>query len=336
MKKYIAGMICLFLAASLLVSGCGGDKKADNKSNAPKVVTLKLGHVVDSKHVWHLASLRFADIVEKKTNGAVKVQVFDNGQIGNDRDATEGLQMGSIDMWLLPGTMGNFYPPIQLLDLPYIFENSNHLRKVLYGPIGEQIKTDMQKATGIVFFEFWERGPRKLTTNKPVNSIEDIKGLKIRTAEIPPWVAAWKAMGANPTPMAWGEVYTGLQQGTIDAQENPYSNILAGKIQEVQKYIAMTDHVYGYVIMSMGEKSYKKLTPEQQQIVRDAAKEVREWHNKTVNEQEGDLLKEIQAKGFTVTNPDKTEFIKRAKSIHPEFAKKFGQELYDKIVSAAK
>lgn len=332
MKKLVIGMLCVLLAASLAVAGCGGGQKAEKG----KAVTLKMGHVADAKNVWHLASLKFADLVDKKTNGTVKIKVFESSQLGNDRDATEGLQMGSIDLWLIPGTIGNFYPPIQLLDLPYLFESQQHIRKVMYGPIGEEMKQGILKATNIRVLEFWERGPRQLTSNKPVNSIDDIKGLKVRTAEIPPWVAAWKAMGANPTPMAFGEVYTGLQQGTIDAQENPYAIIVGAKLNEVQKYIAMTDHVFGYVMLSISGKTYDKLTPDQQKAIMEAAREATDWQNKTVAESEDKLLKELLGKGMTVTKPDKSEFIKRAKSIHGEFADKFGKDIYKKIVAAAK
>ncbi len=333
MKRVVIGMFCVLMAVSLVVAGCGGGEK---KADPAKPVVLKLGHVVDANHVWNRAAVKFAESVEKKTNGTVKIQVYNNSQLGNDRDLAEGMKMGSIHFSLIAGVMGNFYPPIQLLEMPYLFESQDHLRKVIYGPVGEEIKAGLKKSTGIMCLDFWERSPRQLTSSKPVNKIDDIKGLKIRVPEIPPMVAAWKAMGANPTPMAWGEVYTGLQQGTIDAQENPFANILSAKIEEVNKYVAITDHVYGYVMLLMDEKAYNKLTPDQQKAIMEAAKEVTQWQNKIVAEEEARDLKTLQSKGITITKPDKAEFIKRAKTTHGEFANKYGKELYEKIVNANK
>jgi len=280
--------------------------------------------------------LKFGELIESKTNGEIKVQVFSNSQLGNDRDLAEGLQLGSVDMALIAGVLGNFYEPIQLLELPYLFENQEHLKKVIYGPVGEEIKQNMQKKAGIVGLEFWERGPRELTTNKPINKVEDLQGLKIRVPEIPPMVAAWKAMGANPTPMAWGEVYTALQQKTIDAQENPFANIIGGKIHEVQTHMALTNHVYGYVMHVVSEKTWNKLTAEQQKAIREAAKETMEWQNAEVARQEADLLQQLKDSGMTVTEPDITEFKARAMTVHAEFAQKYGQDIYDKIINAAK
>ncbi len=336
MKKLLVGMVCALLAVSLVVAGCGGGGEKKAADAGKKTVILKFGHVLDEKHVWHRASEKFAELVDKKTNGSVKIRIYANNQLGNDRDLTEGMQMGSIDMALVAGVVGNFYPPIQLLELPYLFESQDHLRKVIYGPVGDELKQGMRKTAGLVCLQFWERSPRQLTTKKPVNTIDDIQGLKIRVPEIPPMVATWKAMGANPTPMAWGEVYTGLQQGTIDAQENPFSNILSAKIEEVNKCVALTDHVYGYVMMLVSDKTYNKLTPDQQKALQEAAKEVTEWQNKAVAEEEARDLKTLQDKGVTITKPDKTEFIKRAKTAHGEFADKLGKDLYNKIVNANK
>lgn len=339
MKKWSILGLCIILVLSLTLAGCGDSGKKAEAPAAPAAkqpISLKLGHVVDGTHTWNKAAEKFAQLVEQKTKGTVKVQVFHSSQLGNDRDLAEGMQMGSVDMALIAGVLGNFYEGIQLLELPYLFNNQEHLRKVIYGPVGDEIKQNLQKKAGIIGLEFWERGPRQLTTNKPINKIEDIQGLKIRVPEIPPMVAAWKAMGANPTPMAWGEVYTALQQRTIDAQENPFANILSSKIQEVQKNLAITNHVYGYVLHVISEKSNGKLTPDQQKAIREAAKETMVWQNKQVEQEEDSLFKQLQAAGMQVTRPDVSEFSKRAKTVHKEFADKYGKEMYDKIVNAGK
>jgi tripartite ATP-independent transporter DctP family solute receptor len=304
--------------------------------NSHAALTLKLGHVQTETDLWHVGSLKFAELVDAKTNGEIKVQVYPNSTIGNDRDMAEGLQMGSVDFSLIAGVLGNFEPSLQIMEMPYLFKNEEHLRKVIYGPVGETLLANLLKSSSIRGLSFWDRGPRHLTTNKPVNTLADIKGLKIRVPEIPPMVAAWKAMGANPTPMAWGEVYTALQQNVIDAQENPIPIIYSGKIYEVQKNLALTRHKYEYVIFVMSERTWSKLTPAQQKAVSEAAAEATQYENKLVFEKTGEILKELQANGMQVTEPDVTEWAKIAQTTHKEFAEKYGIDIYNQIIEAGK
>lgn len=303
---------------------------------AKKPIVMKLGHVQNESDLWQLGALKFAELVDVKTKGEVQIKVFPNSTIGNDRDMAEGMQIGSVDFALIAGVLGNFEPSIQIMELPYLFKDETHLRKVMYGPIGDQLLEKLLKSSDIRGLAFWERGPRQLTTNKPVNSLNDIKGLKIRVPEIPPIIAAWKAMGTNPTPMAWGEVYTGLQQNVIEAQENPIPFIHAGKIYEVQKYIAMTNHKYEYVLIAMSNKAWLKLNTEQQKAVKEAAAEATKYENKLVFEKSDNLLKDLQAKGMKVTKPDTTEWAKQARTVHKQFAEKYGIDLYNKIIEAGK
>jgi tripartite ATP-independent transporter DctP family solute receptor len=286
--------------------------------------------------LWQLGAIKFAELVDAKTKGEVQIKIFPNSTIGNDRDMAEGLQIGSVDFALIAGVLGNFEPTIQIMELPYLFKDEAHLRKVMYGPIGDDLLARLLKSSDIRGLAFWERGPRQLTTNKPVNSLADIKGLKIRTPEIPPIIAAWKAMGTNPTPMAWGEVYTGLQQNVIEAQENPIPYIHAGKIYEVQKYIAITNHKYEYVLIAMSNKAWLKLNPEQQKAVKEAAAEATKYENKLVGDKSDDLFKDLQARGMKVTRPDTTEWAKLARTVHAQFAEKYGIDLYNKIIDAGK
>lgn len=301
-----------------------------------KPIVMKLGHIQSESDLWQLGALKFAELVDAKTKGEVQIKVFPNSTIGNDRDMAEGLQIGSVDFALIAGVLGNFEPSIQIMELPFLFKNEAHLRKVMYGPIGDELLDKLLKSSDIRGLAFWERGPRHLTTNKPVNSLSDIKGLKIRVPEIPPIIAAWKAMGANPTPMAWGEVYTGLQQNVIEAQENPIPYIHAGKIYEVQKYIALTSHKYEYVLIAMSNKAWLKLNPAQQKAVKEAAAEATKYENKLVFEKSDDLFKDLQAKGMKVTKPDTTEWAKLARTVHKQFADKYGIDIYNRIIEAGK
>lgn len=325
MKK---AMLLLF-AGLLAALSCQADP-------VKKPIILKLGHIQSETDLWQRGAVHFAEAVEAKTRGEVKIRIYPNSTIGNDRDMAEGLQIGSVDFALIAGVLGNFEPSLQLMEMPYLFNDERHLRKVIYGPIGDQLLDRLLKSSNIRGLAFWERGPRHLTTNKPINSLADIRGLKIRVPEIPPMVAAWKAMGANPTPMAWGEVYTGLQQNVIEAQENPIPYLFAGKIYEVQKYLALTAHKYEYVILAMSNRTWERLSPDQQKALQEAAAEATLFENRLVQSKTGEIFKELQARGMRVTRPDTAEWARHAKTTHLQFAEKYGLDLYNKIIAAGK
>jgi tripartite ATP-independent transporter DctP family solute receptor len=297
-------------------------------------VVLKLGHVSasDPKDNWQAGALEFARIVEEKSKGDIKVQVFPSSQLGNDRDMAEGMRLGSVDLSLNAGVLSNFEPRLGLLEIPYIFRDAEHMRKVLNGPIGEELATALQKS-GIRVLGWWERGPRELTANKPVKTVADLKGMKVRVPEIPVSIDAWRSFGANPTPMAFGEVYSGLQQKVIDGQENPLAIINSAKLNEVQKYVIKTNHVYGYVALAMSEKSWQKLTPDQRRVVADAAKEATAFENSLVWTNESQLAKELQGKGMEFVETDLKSFADAAKPVHEKYAQKLGKDLYDRIVN---
>lgn len=330
MKKLRIALSVLLILAVLAPVFAAGSQEA----GAAKPVTLKLGHIQSDQDVWHKAAVFFAQKVEEKTGGTVKVEVYPNSTIGNDRDMAEGLQLGSVDFALIAGVLGNFEPSLQILELPYLIENEQHLRNVVYGPIGEELFARLLKSSNIRGLTYWERGPRHITSNFPINSIADVKGFKMRLPEIPAMLAYWRAAGANPTPMAWGEVYSALQQKVIDGQENPVPYIHSSRLEEVQSYIAMTAHKYEYVTISMSNKTYEKLTADQQKAVYAAAAESAEYQNKLVAELTDTLFKDLQAKGMKVTYPDRAPFIAVAQQVNTDFANKIDAELYKKIVAA--
>lgn len=324
MFKTRRNAISVLLSSALLALAAAGASAA----------TLKLGHVSssDPKDNWQVGSLKFAELVDKKTSGAVKVQVFPSSQIGNDRDMTEGMRIGSVDLALIAGVLSNFEPRMGLLEIPYIFRDTEHMRKVLNGPVGDELSKSLLKS-GIRVLGWWERGPRMLTANKPVKGVADVKGMKIRVPEIPVSVDSWRAFGANPTPMAFGEVYSGLQQKVIDAQENPLAIIANAKLNEVQKYVMRTNHVYGYVALAMSEKNFQKLSPEQQKAVLEAGKEATAFENKVVWENEDLIAKDLAAKGMQFVDVNTKEFVDAVKPVQASYGAKLGKDLYEKIVN---
>jgi tripartite ATP-independent transporter DctP family solute receptor len=339
MKKIITIFLTVFMIGTL-ITGCSSKTPSqapvgDNGSNN-KVIELKLGHIQAESDLWNLGAIKFKEEVEAKSNGQIKITIFPNSTLGGDRDMAEGMQIGTIDFALVAGVLGNFEPSIQLLELPYLFSNEEQFKKVVHGDTGKEISDRVLKSSNIRILNFWDRGPREVTSNKPINTLADIQGLKIRLPEIKAMVETWKAMGASPTTMTWNEVYTGLQQNVIEAQENPVPFIYSGKIHEVQKYMAMTNHKYEYVTLSMSEKTYSKLTPEQQKIVSDAALVATDYENQLVKDKTGEILATMVKEGLQVTTPDIAEFAAAAKPAHEAFAKTVDFDLYQRILEAIK
>lgn len=337
LKKVTGGLFVAGLALSL--AACGGDDTSSTSSEggtSTEVTTLRLGHIAAETDAWHLGAQKFAELVEEKTDGSVKVELYASSTLGNDRDLIEGMQLGSIDFALVAGVLSNFYEPYSILELPYLFEDTDHLEAVLYGEVGKQLQADLLENADIRGLDFWVRGPRMLTANREIQSASDLSGLKIRVPEIPASIAAWEAMGATPTPMAFGEVYSSLQTGVIDAQENPLALIESNKLNEVQDYLMMTNHVYGYVQLTMSEQTYQKLTPEQQAAIEEASEEATQYENELVYELEAELLQKLTDAGMNVIEPDLASFSELATSVHGEFADESDahRALYDSIVNA--
>lgn len=325
MKK-LAIIATSLIFSSLSLFGCGDSKDNEN-------ITLKLGHIQSEQDLWQVGSLKFKEEVERLSNGKITIEIYPNSTLGGDRDLAEGMKMGTVDFALIAGVLGNFDKSISILELPYLFKNHDEYNTIVNGDIGQEIANNVLKSSGIKILQWWDRGPRQTTSNKPINTPNDLKGLKIRVPEIPAMVNTWKEMGATPTPMAWSEVYTGLQQHTIDAQENPIPFIYGGRIQEVQKYINNTNHKYEYVTLSMSDKKFQKLTKEQQDIILQAAKIATDYENALVVSETQKLLDDmVKNNGIIVVNPDIEPFSKLAIPAHMPYAQSIGmQDLLERI-----
>src|SRR5512139_1991698 len=239
-----------------------------------KQVILKLGHAVAPEHPYHLGAVRYSDLVAQRTKNKVKIDVYPSTQLGNERDMVEGLQLGTIDLVVTStGPLGGFVPRMFVVDLPFLFRDRAHAYQVLDGPIGRELLNAFS-AKGMKGLAFWENGFRQITNSvRPIEKPEDLKGIKIRTMENKVHLSAFRAFGASPTPMAWSEVYTALQQGTIDGQDNPIAIVYTSKLSEVQKYLALTGHFYSPALLLMSVKAYNSLPEDARKIVLDTATE---------------------------------------------------------------
>lgn len=330
MKKL--GIICLVLL--LVIGSVACSSKKDEPAEAQKPITLKAGIVIDQNHPYYFGIDKFREIVKEKTNGRIDVQIYHSSQLGSERDLIEGLGMGSVDLAAVSSApVSSFVPKIAVFDLPYLFASREQAYKVMDGPIGQQFFEDL-KNNKIVGLAYFENGFRNITNSKrPIEKPEDLKGIKIRVMESPVPIATFNAVGANATPMAWGEVFTALQQGTIDGQENPLPVIYTQKLFEVQEYLSLTEHFYAPALFLMSESTYSKLSAEEQKIVMEAAKEAAEYERQVSIQQANDFVSKCEEEGMKVNTVDKEPFIKAMKPVYEKFEAEFGKDLIETILN---
>jgi len=275
----------------------------------------------------------FAKEVEKRTNGRYKIQNFYSGSLGGERESIEAVQLGTQELTLTStGPVPNFVPEAKILDIPFLFRDKAHAHAVLDGPIGDEM-LKLFEPKGFKALAWAENGVRHMTNNKrPVNSPDDLKGLKMRTMENPIHIAAYKGFGIVPTPMAFPEVFTALQQGTVDGQENPLSVIMAAKFDQVQKYLTLTGHVYSPAVWLMNKAAFDKLSAADKQAFIEAAKEGTKANRARVAEDDAKGVADLRAKGMNVIeNPDKAKFVAALATVNADFEKQFGKAAIDRI-----
>ena len=295
--------------------------------------TLKMNISVAQNSHYGVAIDTFAREVEKRTDGRYKVQNFYSGALGAERESIEALQLGTLDLTMTStGPVPNFVPDVAILDIPFLFRDYAQARAVLDGPIGQDMLQKFEPK-GIHGLAWGENGFRNMTNSKhPVMVPEDLKGLKMRTMENPVHIQAYRAFGIIPTPMAFTEVFTALQQGTVDGQENPLPVIISAKFDQVQKHLSLTGHVYSPCIFLMNKASFDKLSAADKQAFLDAAKEGTKANRARVDEDDAKGVADLRAKGMTVIdNVDKAKFVAALAPVNAQFEKEFGKANLDKI-----
>jgi len=335
MKKAVFLILSIFLVLSVFPLIANGAKEEGASASAGPVV-LKISNGINEKHPSYLAAVRFGEILNEKLPGRFEVQVYANAQLGDDVRATEATQMGTLEMVCtsaspLVGLVSDF----MVLDLPFIFPSEKAADAVLDGAVGKALAAKLEPK-GLKLLAYYENGFRQLTNSvKAVQSPADLAGLKIRTMENPIHLAAWKALGANPTPMPFSEVFTAMQQHTIDGQENPIPTIFLSKFYEVQKFTSLTGHVYGPHILLMNKKLFDSFTVAEQKILMDAAQESALYQRKLNRQMNTDYVTELRKNGMTVTEltPEQLKAFQDAvQPVYTQFGDKIGKELIQQVM----
>lgn len=298
-----------------------------------EVYLFRMGHVANEDHTWHQAFLYFSEQIKVRSGGKIIVEVYPNEQLGKEVEIIRSIGLGIADMTVTGGTLQNWTQLAAFSDMPFVLRDTLHLQSLVESTLAKQIEQAILDDTDMRVVAYFQRGPRYLTSNRPIRSPDDLNGIIIRVPNVPSYVTAWSGMGAKPTPMAFSEVFTSLQQGTIEAQENPLAMIRSANFDEVQKYVNLTGHVisWGYVVV--GEDKFQSMPDDLKSLFLECAKEMQVYEHRLFLEKERQLRIELEASGMQFIEVDKEDFIEKGSAavyagLTPEM-----KAIYDQIRS---
>lgn len=357
MKKSFLVIVSAILVLVLLAACGKNDKPSAASSAAPsgssaapsntpepskaanaKVMKLATANAKDRSLTRGL--YKFGELIEAATNGSIKVEVYPDAQLGGDLQVYEALKIGSIQgSTMSTGPIASFAPRFNIFDLPFLFKDTDTAYRILDGEIGQELLNDLP-ATGVIGLSYMENGFRDLTNSKrEVKTVDDIKGLKIRTLENKLHIELWKTLGATPTPLSFTELFTSMEQGVVDGQENPSGNVLLNKFYEVQKYLTKTGHVYNASPFIVSKKFWDELTDEEKEAVKKAALEATEWQRQENIKESNDAYAKLVEQGMVVTElsaEEKAKFVEVLQPVYEKFKPEIGVDLVDKMLAAVK
>ncbi|MFI7581239.1 TRAP transporter substrate-binding protein [Kocuria kalidii] len=326
-RRVRSSVLAIAVVAGLSLAGCGGGEEGASKQ-------LLLGHGASPTNPRSEAATFFAEQVAENTESAVTVQVQGAEQLGSDAEMMVSLASGSLDMTAnSQGVVSTNVPEVALFGLPFLFESSKHAHTVVDGPIGDEIAAKAEEE-GFKVLAWWDNGIRHITTgDTPINTPEDVAGLKIRTPEDPMTIDIFNALDANPTPMAFNELYLALQQGAVDGQENPIPNIHANALHEVQDHLALTGHKYEVTPLIISTTAWDSLSAEQQEAVQTAADEARDMQRDLMEEQTEELRTELED-SMEITTPELAPFREATTDVYEKWSADY-PEFVEQIVDEA-
>lgn len=291
---------------------------------AAPAVELRFAHASAGDGAVGQSMEYFVKLVAERTQGRWTIKTFHNGQLGGERETAESCQLDNLDLAVVnQGPLGNFVPEFSVMDLPYIFTSNEHAIKVIDGEIGQSFLA-MLDDVGLKGLAIWETGFRNLTNSKrPVNSLDDVKGLRIRVMENQIHQDLWRAFGADPVPMSWGEAYTAMQQGAIDGQENATTIIDKNNVVEVNKNMAITEHCFASVFIVMSPARWASIPPEDQKIIMGCMADAKKFVHEVTERMNKEAIGTLKSKGMAVTYPDKKPFIEKSKSVRDKYGSRF-------------
>jgi len=298
---------------------------------------IKLGNVQPPNMIVQQGLQRFADLVAERSDGELTVEIFPASQLGTEQEILEGVQLGTVHMFEgSAGSAGRFLPALEAFAHPFLWRDLDHMLAVARGEIGAELSQQMVDEHGMRILDMgWLFGERHLTTaSTPVRTPEDMQGLKIRVQPTTIYLEMIKAMGANPTPIDWKEVYLSLQTGVVDGQENPVGVIYSAKLFEVQDYLMLTGHITQNQVLIINDAFFQSLPPEQQEILQQAAIEAGDYQNGLVQEQAKQDLENLKAEGMTVVEPDIEAFREATANIYQQFEAEWGEGLFERMRNA--
>lgn len=325
MRRLIAFLLMFVLIFTLTACGSNStpapaDSEPDTDEPTDEKIVIRLGFSTEPDSHYGKGTAEFERLVEEYTNGKVDVQLFASATLGNERDMIEGISLGTLEMCLSStGPMPNFSKEFQVFDLPFIVTDKERAYEVMDGEIGKEILSSLEPIN-IKSLGFWENGFRHISNSKKeIVNPEDMAGIKIRTMENPIHMATFQLLGAMPTPMAFSELFTALQQGTIDGQENPLVIFDTNKFSEAQDYLSLTGHVYSPSIMMISKSTFEGYPQDVQDAILKAEEEARTWERNFCTQMDEELVSKIKDAGVTVTEVDKAAWQKACEPIYEQY-----------------
>ena len=342
MKKW--GLVLMMAALMLIIAACGDEdgksKDGAKASSNGEEYVIKAGHAASEDHFAQDSFEKFKELVEENSGGSIKVEIYPNGQLGGEREMIEAIQLGNLTM-AAPSSapLTAFSEGMYLWDIPFLFNSTEIAHEVLDGEIGQEV-LDSLSEVGIKGLAYWENGFRHLMNSKhPVETMADMNGIKMRTLESQQQIKAWNATGASSISIAFPELYTALQQGTVDGAEAPLALMYAMKYQDVQNHLTLSGHMYSPWPVIISQEFFDSLPENLQKVVEDAVIETRGYNRQLSAEDEEKSLQLLKEGGMVeveLSEEEKNEFKKAMEIVYPEISDLAGEDIFNRLMEAVK